>query len=60
MSIHFICFELQQPLVSGSQIAIFSFYFRMGKNRVWNTEQEPLVPSPPDFPRVLIGDDDHQ
>ena len=46
--------------VLGSQTNISSFYFKMGKNRVWNTEQQLLVPAPPDFPRVLIGDDHHQ
>ena len=45
-------------LVLRSQTAIFSFYCsRTGKNRVWNAEQQPLVPSVPDFQRVLIGDD---
>ena len=33
-------------LVSGSLTAIFSFYFRTGKNSAWNTEQQRLVLSP--------------
>ena len=38
----------QCQIVSHSQTTTF---------QVWNTEQ---VPAPPDFPWVLIGDDDHQ